>query len=153
MVVALIPITFTDTSTWSISSEWNFGDGTPAVKGKSVSHTYNTAGTYRVTLRIISSIGKSISCFQDLVVTPPTTGTLNISSVPLGAKIFIDNIDQAKVTPHVIKNIPSGTHQLRLTLTGYDDYVTAFTITGGATTTLNPTLIRSMVCSFDYSQP
>ena len=67
-------------------------------------------------------------------------GTLDVSSVPLGAKIFIDGVDQAKVTRSVIQNIPAGSHSLRLTLSGYLDYTTTFTITGGQTTTLNPTL-------------
>ncbi len=152
MVVALIPVTFTDTSTGNVSSSWNFGDGTPNVTGKSVSHTYNTAGTYRVTLTITSQTGSSMNCFKDVVVTAPTTGTLNISSTPAGAEIFIDNQDQGKVTPQVIKNIPAGSHQLRLTLSGYEPYSTAFTITAGATTTLNPTLTHLMNCSFSYSQ-
>ncbi len=68
MVVALIPVTFNDTSIGNVSSTWNFGDGTPQVTGKSVSHTYNTSGTYRVTLTITSSTDQTSSCFKDIQV-------------------------------------------------------------------------------------
>lgn len=150
MVVAGIPINFTDTSTGRVSVSWDFGDGTPSVTGSPVSHTYATAGTYRVTDTIKSSTGSTITCFQDIVVTAPTTGTLDVSSVPLGAEIFIDGTDQSKVTRSVIQNIPVGSHTLKLTLSNYLDYTTTFTITGGATTTLNPTLTR-LIGTLDIS--
>jgi hypothetical protein len=70
-----------------------------------------------------------------------TTGILDISSIPLGAEITIDNQDQSKVTRSVIQNIPTGSHSLKLTLAGYRDYTTTFTISASRTTTLTPTLI------------
>lgn len=145
MVVVNIPVTFTDSSTGNISTSWDFGDGTPLVTGSSVSHTFSVAGTFRVKDTIISTTGETISCFQDIIVTSPTTGALDISSAPLGAEIFIDNTDQGKVTRSIITNIPVGSHSLKLTLVGYQDYTTTFTITGGVTTTLNPTLGTSII--------
>lgn len=131
MVVAGKPVTFTDTSTGRTSVSWSFGDGTPAVTGSPVSHTFATAGTYTVIDTITSSSGATKTCSQNIVVTAPTTGTLDVSSVPLGAKIFIDGADQNKVTRSIIQNIPAGSHSLKLTLSGYQDYTTTFTITGG----------------------
>jgi PKD repeat protein len=153
MVVAGKPIDFTDTSTGMVSVSWDFGDGTPPATGSPVSHTYEAAGTYTVTDTITSSTGETKTCSQDIVVTAPTTGTLDVSSVPNGAEIFINGQDQVKATPAIIQNIPVGDHELKLTLAGFDDYITTFTISGGETTTLSPILTPSMVCSFSYSQP
>jgi PKD repeat protein len=157
MVVVNTPIIFTDTSQGNISSSWDFGDGTPIVAGSPVSHTFSVAGTYRVTDTITSSTGETKTCFKDVIVTPPasTTGILDVSSDPLGAEITIDNQDQSKVTRSIIQNIPAGDHSLKLTLAGYQDYTTTFTITVDGTTTLNPTLISTtppMFCSFEYVQ-
>jgi PKD repeat protein len=155
MVVVNIPVIFTDTSQGNISSSWDFGDGTPIVTGSPVSHTFSVAGTYRVIDTITSSTGETKTCFKDVIITPPvsTTGTLDVSSDPLGAEITIDNQDQSKVTRSIIQNIPIGSHDLKLTLAGYQDYTTTFIISAGVTTTLNPTLtsiITPMFCSFEY---
>lgn len=117
-----------------------------------------TVGDHLVSFRITDSSSPPISCTTaacTINVTSPTTGTLDVSSYPLGAEIFIDNTDQGKVTRSIIQNIPVGSHSLKLTLVGYQAYTTTFTITVGGTTTLNPTLIPvipPMVCSFNYSQ-
>jgi PKD repeat protein len=140
MVVVNIPVLFTDTSTGNISASWDFGDGTPPITGSSVSHTFSSAGTFRVTATITSSTGETKTCFQDIVVTSTATGTLDLSSIPPGAEIIIDNTDQGKVTPHIIQNIPVGSHSLKLTLTGYQDYNITFTINSGLITVLKPTL-------------
>lgn len=43
-------------------------------------------------------------------------GTLDISSNPSGARIFLDNQDTGRVTPAVIKKVAEGPHDLRLVL-------------------------------------
>jgi hypothetical protein len=70
-------------------------------------------------------------------------GTLDVSSVPTGAEISIDNSDEKKATTmpfQQITDIPAGNHILTLTLAGYQPYTTVFTIIAGKTTTLSPTL-------------
>jgi PKD repeat protein len=143
MVVVDIPVIFTDTSQGNISSSWDFGHGTPIVTGSPVSHTFSVPGTFRVTDTITSSTGETKTCFKDVIVTSAVTGTLNLSSIPPGAEITIDNTDQQKVTPQTIQNIPTGSHSLKLTLAGYQDYTTTFIINAGLVTVLKPTLISS----------
>jgi PKD repeat protein len=140
MAVVNIPVIFTDTSTGNISSSWDFGDGTPIVTGSPVSHTFSSTGTFRVTDTITSATGETKTCFQDVVVTSTATGTLDLSSIPPGAVITIDTQDQGKVTPQIIQNIPVGTHSLKLTLSGYQDYNITFTINAGLVTVLKPIL-------------
>jgi hypothetical protein len=76
-----------------------------------------------------------------LVPTTGDTGTLDVSSNPPGAEIFIDSVDRENVTPNVISGINIGNHELKLYLAGYLSHTTTFTISAGATTTLRPTLI------------
>jgi PKD repeat protein len=140
MAVVNIPVIFTDTSTGNISSSWDFGDGTPIVTGSPVSHTFSSTGTFRVTETIKSSTDETKTCYQDVVVTSTATGTLDLSSIPPGAEIIIDNTDQGKVTPQIIQNVPVGTHSLKLALSEYQDYNTTFTINAGLVTVLKPTL-------------
>jgi len=52
------------------SYSWNFGDGSPAGSGMSVTHAYTTAGTYTVVLTVTDLVG-----FQD------TTATVSASVV------------------------------------------------------------------------
>jgi hypothetical protein len=105
-----------------------------------------TVGDHLVSFRITDSSSPQASCTTaacTISVTSPvpvTTGILDISSSPLGAEITIDNQDQGKVTRSIIQNIPAGDHLLKLTLSGYQDYTTTFTISTDVTTTLNPTL-------------
>jgi hypothetical protein len=65
------------------SYSWDFGDGTAAATGPSVSHAFTTPGTYTVTLTITDK-GANVATAQRLVTvngpppgsgTPPGTGT------------------------------------------------------------------------------
>jgi len=42
-----------------VNYEWNFGDGSPTQKGRTVSHVYNNPGTYNVNLTITEDSGKN----------------------------------------------------------------------------------------------
>jgi hypothetical protein len=61
--------------------------------------------------------------------TPGTSavGSINFSSNPPGAEIFIDGQDQNHITPYTITGVPVGTHSYRLTLANFPD------ITGNVT--------------------
>jgi hypothetical protein len=74
-------------------------------------------------------------------------GSLNISSTPSGATIYIDNslIDPASVTygttNKTIANIAIGSHTVKLTYAGYQDYIaTGVVINDSPTTTVNYTM-------------
>ena len=91
----------------------------------------------------------------------PSSRTLAITTVPPGARVFVDNVFKG-VTPLTLADTPSGYHVLLITLPGYEDYTTSATVepsktvlvqadlqTGGAgnatttpATTTTPALIR-----------
>lgn len=49
---------------------WNFGDGTPVISDENPAHTFQTAGTYTVTLTAISDLGCTDSISYQIVVNP-----------------------------------------------------------------------------------
>ena len=59
---------FTATGNASLTYTWTFGDGT-AGTGRVISHTYKTAGTYKVRLIVTNTQGKSGSATTTAVVT------------------------------------------------------------------------------------
>jgi hypothetical protein len=69
-------------------------------------------------------------------------GSLNISSSPTGASVYIDgNGTLSGVTPLVVTGFSPGTHTYRLTKSGYTEIqATNFNITAGQTTTISPTM-------------
>lgn len=73
---APLDVTFTDTSTGSISSWlWDFGDGTTST-AQNPTHTYSKAGMYTVRLTVSGSLGSSSREVTDLV----TAEGINVTS-------------------------------------------------------------------------
>jgi len=62
--------------------------------------------------------------------SPSGTGTLQVSSDPQGANIFLDNVCRG-VTPLTITSVETGAHSLLLRLQGYNDYTSSVTISPG----------------------
>ena len=70
----------------------------------------------------------------------PQTGSISISSDPLGATIYLDEINQG-VTPLSLENIPFGVHVVKLTLEGYEDWTDNVELTAASpSASVNPTL-------------
>jgi len=56
-----------------VSYEWDFGDGTDPESGVTTSHTYNTSGTYNLTLTVTDDYGSSNTTNQIITVGVSTT--------------------------------------------------------------------------------
>jgi PKD repeat protein len=74
--------TSTSTGASVTAYQWNFGDGSTG-SGITITHAFNTAGTYVVTLTITDSIGRTNS----------TSQTLTVSAVTLGLPVFTTSPD------------------------------------------------------------
>ena len=70
------------------SYTWNFGDGSPAVFGPAVAHSYGTAGTYTNTLTVLDYAGQASAA--SLVVA--IGGSNALVHVPW---LFVNNVEQA----------------------------------------------------------
>jgi predicted outer membrane repeat protein len=76
--IAGLPTTFSASVTQGtgISYEWDFGDGTPAVAGNPVSHTFAAAGQYPVTVTASNRTGSAWTTMTVTVVEQPVTSHL-----------------------------------------------------------------------------
>jgi len=110
------------------------------------------AGTHKVRLTLSGYLEWTgtvlVTAGQTAYLNPALTllgsiGALEISSVPAGARVFIDGIDAQKVTPATITNPAAGEHTYRLALPGYNDHAGKFTIETGKTTPVSVTLAKS----------
>ncbi len=85
---------------------WNFGDGTPAQSGRSVSHAFKTMGTYEVLLTVTDEGGTSATAGKKVSVTEPAKTPISlITSSPAavngkitGAAPLSVNFDATKST-------------------------------------------------------
>jgi protein phosphatase len=88
-------------------------------------------GEHKITLNENSTttISKSLT---------PLTGTLQITSNPSGAKVYIN--DEYKGTTPLDFTLPPGSYNITLTKEGYEDYTIISTIQSNKTTTINANL-------------
>jgi hypothetical protein len=59
-------------------------------------------------------------------LTPAIFGSLSIGSAPAGASVFMDSAFQGITNPSgglTLNNIPSGSHIIKLTASGYNDWI------------------------------
>ena len=126
--IAPLTVQFTSTSTGANAYNWDFGDGTSS-PAENPRHTYMTSGLYSVTLeaRDICTGAVSTASMSHYVTISVQSGTLAITTDPEKANVFIDNVFKG-VTPLTLTDTPSGYHILRITLPGYDDYLTSATV-------------------------
>ena len=97
------------------------------------------SGTYRIECRMAnhepSVTTKEITERMDgetivLTAPRPINGSLNVESTPSFAKIFVDGKPMGE-TPNFIAQILIGSHELKLTKEGYNDYTETITIAKG----------------------
>jgi uncharacterized caspase-like protein len=67
-------------------------------------------------------------------------GTISISSSPSGARVYLDGTDMGFSTPGTLTSISAGSHTLVLKKSGYNDYSTGVTVTGGQMSSISATL-------------
>ena len=67
------------------------------------------------------------------------TGIIGVTSTPSGASVFCDGGFRG-LSPLTLTGVSAGSHQLKLTRTGYQEYLTRVTVTGGSTTSISALL-------------
>jgi len=72
---------------------------------------------------------------------PPSTGSIAISSSPVGAKIFVNNYDMGVTTPRTLDGWTTGQASITLKLNGYQNHTTVVNVVAGTTVTVSATLL------------
>lgn len=128
-------------------------DGKPTTVKTPIKLTGLTAGSHTWELRltgynnssgsIIVPSGGTASVYTTLSLLTPTAGSLNITSHPMGAEIYIDGKDYGMTTSgsSVVTAIPPGNHTYTLTMMGFQDKTGTFNIVAGQTTYLDVELV------------
>jgi len=87
------------------------------------------------------STGQIESFSPTLVASAPSKGTINVSSVPAGALVYIDN-NYVGPSP-VIEVVSAGTHTVKLASLGYNDSINTVTVSAGQVYPLQVTMTPS----------
>jgi PKD repeat protein len=146
-----LTVNFTNTSTGATSYAWDFGDGNNSAQANP-SHTYQTDGTFTVTMSATNACGTVVSTQTVTVTTAPTAGfTVSSSSGCAPLTVQFSNTSSANATsfdwqfpggnpssssqqnpPSVTYDLP-GTHTVTLTVSNG-----AGSSTSTQTITVNP---------------
>jgi hypothetical protein len=97
-------------------------------------------GKILIVLMFIGTMFFLSSCEE--TTEPEESATLNVDSTPQGATIILDGNQTRAVTPATLE-IEPGYHELRLELTGYQDYFETFTVEDGDTYNVDATLVEA----------
>lgn len=115
----------------------------------------NKTGTFSIT------VGQTLDYDAGALTPLPTLGTLNISSSPSGARIYIKTGEVYQDTgyatgttntPTVITTLTAGTYEYKLVLAMYVDYINTFVMTAGQTTIVDVTLAAMDICAWIISR-
>lgn len=68
---------------------------------------------------------------------------IQINSNPEGATIFLDGRNTGRLTNDIFSHVTPGHHNVKLSKSGYEDYVTSVWVTSGQTIVINATLIKN----------
>jgi len=77
--------------------------------------------------------------------TTPTTGTIEVNSTPIGAKIYLDGADTGMATPFTIPNVGASSHVIKLDAFHYEIWEETVIVTANETTYLNPLLTYASI--------
>jgi hypothetical protein len=88
--------------------------------------------TYQVCVK--DSIGTE-KCGLSFEVTTDQLGTIDLSSSPSGASVYVDSTYKG-TSPCIIPSLAVGSHTVKLILTGYSDWSRSVKVTNGGNTTI-----------------
>ena len=105
------------------------------------SHTINASkGGYTSVSRTVTvSGGSTAQVSVTLNKVAPDTGTIYVVSTPQGANAYVDGVYYG-ITPALASGLAPGNHQVRISLSGFQEWVGTVYVTSGSTVTVTQTL-------------
>ncbi len=138
-----------------------FVDGQSTTQSTDATITNITPGNHTFTLSLAGynsttgsfsiTAGMTTYVYSALSTENPITGGISISSIPTGAEIWIDGIQQLDInnqpllTPATVIDLSPTNYSITLKKSGYIDYNTDIDITAGQTTYLSASLMQAPI--------
>ncbi|MDD4137940.1 MAG: PEGA domain-containing protein [Methanoregula sp.] len=82
----------------------------------------------------------SAGCSSTSVIPPQETGSVQVTSVPPGAEIYLDN-EYRGTTPATITGVPAGSHTAGIRMSGYEPWAAPVAVTKGTTAPIQARLV------------
>ncbi|MDD1648246.1 MAG: PEGA domain-containing protein [Methanomicrobiales archaeon] len=77
-------------------------------------------------------------------VPNPTTGSISVTSSPIGAQVYVNNVFRG-YSPLTVDSLTPGMYTVALKLSGYEDWQSSATVTAGQTAQISATLLPKTV--------
>ncbi len=125
---------------------WLDGANTGKVTPNTLTSVTATSHTVTVKLTGYTDYSTSVTVPSGGTATVSATltavpkGSISISSNPTGAAVYLDSEAKGVTTPTTLSDVPAGTHTIRLTKTGYQDWSQSVSVTSGQTTPVSATM-------------
>ena len=96
---------------------------------------------YQTFVQTITLVGgQSFEVNAQLTPTAPTSGSLQITSSPSGAQIYLNNQNSNALTPYTATDLQPGYYSVTLRLPGYQEWTQSFEVIAGQSTPVTATL-------------
>jgi hypothetical protein len=103
---------------------------------------------WKTTVSVVSGVTRYVDA--RLTPLPSSPGAIDVVSYPAGADVYLDGKYQGK-TPsagvYTISNVAVGSHTVRVSMSGYQDYTTSVDVSGATTSHVTATLQPAPVTS------
>jgi hypothetical protein len=125
----------TDTGLITPNTKTGVSPGSHTIRCSLADYTDNSQ-----TVTVTAGVTIPVTLTLTPVSQPPTTGAISVSSVPTGAKIYLDGTDTGLITPNTKTGVSPGSHTIRCSLADYTDNSQTVTVTAGVTIPVSLTL-------------
>ncbi len=102
-------------------------------------------GTIGIFLLILAASSAILPGCKSSTGPDPMTGSIRVTSVPTGARVFLDGVDKAVMTDTTLTKVATGNHTIKLVKDGYADYQGMTNVTAGQTANVGASLMGNTI--------
>jgi hypothetical protein len=117
----------TDPDGNTLTYTWTASGGNISGTGSTVTWIApGVEGSFTISVTVDDGRGGTVTADYQITVAAP--GSINITSVPVGATVYLNGVDTGVVTPYIITDLPAGNYTIKLTYYHYKDLVAMVTV-------------------------
>jgi hypothetical protein len=118
----------------------NISAGIDEVDSTGVTGTFDLTDATEETYKVcVMDSFDTRRCDLSFEITTDELGTIDVSSSPSGASLYVDS-EYMGTTPYTVEDLATGSHKVSLVKAGYDDWGKLVRVTEGDTTVIEATL-------------